>query len=183
MTVLLDLGGGTAPHPQARCVIDLHHPVASPKQDATNTPWLWHDAGGMHAIPDATFDVVHASHFLEHVPHGAPLIRVMNEAWRVLRPGGRFHIRLPLVGYTEPETGMGKLVSGWQPYADPTHVSFWWFPEALLYVCEGPFKPHADYGMSVWRPLGGYTDDPWGHPDGGWCVVDGWEGWAALVKP
>jgi hypothetical protein len=75
---------------------------------------------------------------------------------------------------------------GWQPWADPTHVSQWWFPESLMYFCAGPFKPHANYGISDWAPLGGYVDPMLadGEVKGSfWCVRDQWEGVAALVKP
>lgn len=177
--VLIELGGGTNPHPLADVVIDLHHPKNAPPQDASARPWIanWHLSAG-------SADEVYASHFMEHIPHGQPLINVMNEAWRVLKPGGRFNMVLPLIGYTDPLSGNPmKNQIGWQPWADPTHVSFWWFPEALLYFCEGPFKPHADYGMNTWSPLGGWTEDPHSAPGGGWAVKDGWEGWASLLKP
>lgn len=148
-------------------------------------------------FPDASMDEVYASHFMEHIPKGQPLIDVMNEAHRVLKPGGTFTMILPLVGYTDPATGapMSNQI-GWQPWADPTHVSYWWFPEALMYLCEGPFKPNADYGIRTWGPLGG-----WGAPQGVrttldndqrepavpgssfWSVLDGWMGVARIVKP
>lgn len=123
-------------------------------------------------LPDASVQRARASHVLEHIPKdGGQLIKAMNEVHRVLVPGGRFDIILPLVGFTE--AGEGKLVAGWQPHADPTHVTHWWFPESLLYFCEGPFKPHADYGIRVWAEL---RDDEW-------RVEGGWEGHATLRKP
>jgi SAM-dependent methyltransferase len=187
--VILELGGGTNPHPRADIVIDFHHPFHASAQDATSTPWTG-DAG---PIADDSADEVYASHFLEHIPKGQPIIDVMNEAWRILRPGGTFTIIVPLVGYTS--AGHGALVAGWWAYADPTHVQGWWLPESLLYFCEGPFKPHADYGMRTWSPLGDEITDSaatalldaarnasatatsW------WAVRSGWEGIARLVKP
>jgi hypothetical protein len=143
---------------------------------------------------DSTIDEIYASHFLEHVAKGTPIIHVMSEALRVLKPGGTFTVVHPLVGWTD-DIGDGHIVSGWQPYADPTHVQFWWYPESLLYFCEGPFKPNADYGMPVWATLGPVLDEATaslildnhkmmndGHGSF-WAVRAGWEGVARLVKP
>lgn len=203
--MLVELGGGTMPHPRADVIIDLHHPRNAPPQDAAITPWQVHASEQVqqehgvyhHSLADGTVDEVFASHFMEHIPRGGPLIAVMNEAWRVLRPGGTFTMILPVVGYTNPDTGAPESSHiGWQPWADPTHVSYWWFPEALLYFCEGPFRPNADYGLQVWAPLGQWVDPtfatqhltehrtrPVGSaPDSWWSVRDGWEGVARLVK-
>jgi SAM-dependent methyltransferase len=189
--MLIDLGGGTLPHPRADYVIDLHHPKNTPAQDATNTPW--HASLGKGAIPDSSVDEIYASHFMEHIPRGQPLVDVMNEAWRVLKPGGTFLMIMPLVGYTDH--GVGKMVAGWQPYADPTHVNYWWLPEALLYFCYGQFAPHADYGLRMWTSLGDrrseedLTDLVLRHQfeqqpaQTFWGVRGGWEGVAQLVKP
>lgn len=173
--------------------VDLRHPRNAPKQDATVTPWrrMWPGQPD-GPIGPGTVDQVYCSHFMEHIPHGTPLITVMNEAWRILKPGGTFTIICPLVGYTDPSSGAPKSNQiGWQPWADPTHVSYWWFPEALLYFCEGVFKPCADYGISTWGPLGPNVaqdvipallarfeaSNTW------WGVRDEWEGHARLVKP
>jgi len=66
-----------------------------------------------------TFDSVSAYDFLEHVPRTTtinnkgvfPFIHVMNEAYRVLKPGGTFYAITP--GYPRVEA-----------FVDPTHVNF-----------------------------------------------------------
>jgi SAM-dependent methyltransferase len=68
---------------------------------------------------DSTFDSVSAYDFLEHVPRTTtinnqgtfPFIHVMNEAYRVLKPGGTFYAITP--GYPRAEA-----------FVDPTHVNF-----------------------------------------------------------
>jgi len=68
---------------------------------------------------DSSFDSVSAYDFLEHVPRTAtinnqgffPFIHVMNEVYRVLRPGGIFYAITP--GYPRVEA-----------FVDPTHVNF-----------------------------------------------------------
>ena len=70
-------------------------------------------------FPDSSFDSVSAYDFLEHVPRTAtinntgvfPFIHVMNEIYRVLKPGGKFHGITP--GYPRSEA-----------FVDPTHVNF-----------------------------------------------------------
>lgn len=68
------------------------------EHDMTRVPW---------PFPDGAFHEVLASHVLEHVPltfverDGKPLdalLAVMDEAHRVLRPGGRLVIRTPRAG-------------------------------------------------------------------------------------
>lgn len=61
---------------------------------------------------DSSVDLVRAHDFLEHIPIGKT-IDVMNEIWRVLKPGGIFRSLTP-----DAEYGQGA-------YQDPTHVSFW----------------------------------------------------------
>ncbi len=63
-------------------------------------PWPWEDS---------SIDHIRAHDIIEHL---ADKIHTMNEAWRVLKPGGIFEIAVPTTD------GPGA----WQ---DPTHVSFW----------------------------------------------------------
>lgn len=71
-------------------------------------------------FPESHFDSVSAYDFLEHVPRAAlnyttgttqfPFIELMNEIWRVLKPGGIFYAVTP--GYPHEKA-----------FRDPTHVN------------------------------------------------------------
>ena len=153
---MIDIGGGTIPTPG--CVnLDPHHGQGE---------WRRKIQDGI-PMPDSSVIAVRASHVMEHVPAGDERLFVMNEVHRVLIPGGTFEIIVPCVGAN------GKLVEGWWPYADPTHVSFWYYPESWLYFCEGPFKPNADYGMKIWAAL----------RDEDMELRNGWEARVVLRKP
>lgn len=74
--------------------------------DVLEAPW---------DLPENHFELVYASHVLEHVPPLSPrtgkdgLLTVLGEVWRILRPGGRFEI----VG---PHPALG-----WEYFGNPTH--------------------------------------------------------------
>lgn len=198
--MLIDLGGGTLPHPRADVVIDLHHPRNAPKQDAAGLPWYGNLSPGAHnvslALPDRCADEVYSSHFMEHIPRGQPLINVMNEAWRVLKPGGTYTMLFPVIGYTDPYTAQPTSDHiGWQPWADPTHVNYWWMPEALLYFTGGAWSAHADYGINIWE-FGPYVEEslataeidtfkitPAKSMQAFWSIRSGWEAVARMRKP
>lgn len=110
------------------------------KRFAQETPW---------PTTDNSIEAIRASHVMEHIPAGSARIAVMNEAHRVLKPGGVFEIIVPL------------LVGTWHAVADPTHVSFW-VKESFHYF-DGLFAANADYGIKLWETLE-------------LEVVDGWEG-------
>lgn len=60
---------------------------------------------------DNSIDEVRAHDFLEHIPLGKTIF-VINEIWRVLKPGGTFE------HFTPSTDGRGA-------FQDPTHLSFW----------------------------------------------------------
>lgn len=119
-------------------------------------------------VPDGSLDGARASHLMEHVPAGSgpgERIWVMNEVWRALRPGAGFEIVVPTV----PQ-GPGGI--GWQAFADPTHVSFWVYPESFLYFVDGPFRANADYGIRLWELDGADME-----------LRDGWEAHVTMRRP
>lgn len=146
----VDIGGGTAPTP-GFINLDPAHGI---------DVWRRRIQDGIPA-GDGEINEVRASHVLEHVPAGQERIDVFNEVWRVLRPGGRFTVILPVVS-----DGEGRV--NWQAIADPTHVSLW-CRESFWYF-TGAFGPQADYGIRMW------TEESYE-------VNEGWEATCVLVKP
>lgn len=92
---------------------------------------------------DNTVDEIGASHVMEHIPAGAERIFVLNEAFRVLKPGCPFNIIVPVL------KTKGGFVS-WEAIADPTHVSYWCY-ESFLYLVENGWAANADYGLKLWK--------------------------------
>tara|TARA_R100001509_G_scaffold145437_1_gene102068 strand:+ start:342 stop:845 length:504 start_codon:yes stop_codon:yes gene_type:complete len=70
-------------------------------------------------LPDSTASYITAFDFIEHVPRTMyykdefvnPFINLMNEVYRLLKPGGLFHASTP--AFPHPEA-----------FQDPTHVNF-----------------------------------------------------------
>ena len=62
----------------------LDHPSVMMEMDLTNIP-----------CPDNSFDVILASHVLEHIPDD---IKAMRELFRILRPGGWAILQVPIWG-------------------------------------------------------------------------------------
>jgi len=150
----IEIGGGTLA--QAGWInLDSRNGMGDWCREAQEIPW---------PTEDSSVDYILASHILEHVPAGEARIKIFNEAWRVLRPGGVFEVKLPLI-ITE------HGVPSWHSIADPTHVSFW-CRESFHYFTITPsgvftFAANADYGIKPWRET--Y-----------WAINEGFEGhWRA----
>lgn len=97
--------------------------------DMTETPW---------PFPDATFTLLSASHVLEHITReDKTFLKVMDEAWRVLKYDGQFRIATPYGGST-------------MFWADPTHVNGI-VPQTFHYF--DPLAPLGTYRV--------YKPKPW----------------------
>ncbi|MFA7301834.1 MAG: class I SAM-dependent methyltransferase [Candidatus Shapirobacteria bacterium] len=101
---LVDIGCGGAKQGKNWFGIDYRKmPGVDLVQDLEKFPW---------AIPSESFDTAVASHVVEHInPSHGIFISFMNEAWRILKPGGEFIIAAPYA------TSIGM-------FRDPTHVNF-----------------------------------------------------------
>ncbi|HEY5990657.1 MAG TPA: methyltransferase domain-containing protein [Streptosporangiaceae bacterium] len=127
----IEIGGGTLVQP-GWINLDSRNGHGEWARMAQQTPW---------PTGDNTVDAIRASHVMEHIPAGQERIDVMNEAHRVLKPGGVFEVIVPIVN--NPLT--------WHAIADPTHVSFWVL-ESFHYF-DGHFAANADYGIRLWQTL------------------------------
>lgn len=127
----IEIGGGTLVGPGWVNLDPTHGTGPDWTRFAQETPW---------PTEDNSVEAIRASHVMEHVPAGQPRIDVLNEAHRVLRPGGVFEIIVP-----------DCLAGTWHAWADPTHVSFWCL-ESFHYI-DGHFAANADYGLKMWSTL------------------------------
>lgn len=153
MSLNVEIGGGTL-LTSGFVNLDPVHGIGEWQRYAQDTPW---------PTGNNTVDKLRASHVLEHIPAGMnDRVKVMNEAHRVLRSGGTFEVIVPCVQ-------VNGQMTGWQAWADPTHVSFWVFPESFHYL-DGLFAANASYGINLWETVSLY-------------VVDGWEGHWIARKP
>ncbi len=152
----IEIGGGTLA-PADWINLDSRNGSPGWKREAQDVPW---------PTPDNSIHHILASHILEHVPAGQERIDIFNEAWRVLKPGGRFEIKLPLL---ITENGLPS----WHSIADPTHVSYW-CRESFHYFTITPsgvftFAANADYGIKPWHEVywainGGFEGHWMGEP-------------------
>ena len=60
-------------------------------------PYVDHvgNAKDMSAFEDASFDTLYASHVLEHFDYFSELEAVLDEWYRILKPGGKLYISVP----------------------------------------------------------------------------------------
>lgn len=94
--------------------------------DAEALPW---------PFPDATFDRIICSHILEHLKPWL-MVDLIDEAWRVIKPGGRLLIAMPYAG-------------SFGFYQDPTHIKAWNEATATYFDPEKPL--YAVYRPKPWR--------------------------------
>jgi SAM-dependent methyltransferase len=126
---VLDCGSGTFPYEPLNgeevVTVDCRPDVgATVIHDLSQSPY---------PFEDNTFDLVQASHVLEHLPD---VVAFMEEVYRILRPDGRLIVRVP-------------HFSGRSAWCDPTHVrtfSVYW----PTYFTAGN---HGRYGTCEFRML------------------------------
>ena len=112
--ICLDLGGGSNPNPGYVNIDILDLPEVDIVHDLETFPWPLEDESVIRVI---------ASHILEHInPHKGVFINVMNEVWRVMKPGGQFAIAVPHAeskGYYQDPTHCNPINEMTMHYFDP----------------------------------------------------------------
>lgn len=112
--IRLDIGGGANPNPGFVNIDILPLPQVDIVWDLEETPW---------PLPDECVLTATASHVLEHInPHKGVFINVMNEIWRVLKPGGQFAFVVPHAsshGYQQDPTHCNMINETTMHYFDP----------------------------------------------------------------
>jgi SAM-dependent methyltransferase len=111
----VDLCGGINPYPRFD-ILDVYleneaAPLATPEENLRGIlPAVFRgDLNQKWPLPDNSVGVIRAFDAIEHLRDP---VHTMNEAWRVLAPGGF------LITHTPSTDGRGA-------FCDPTHVSFW----------------------------------------------------------
>lgn len=99
-------------------------------------PWPWPDSSVWEIL---AFDII------EHLPDK---LLTMNEAFRVLEPGGTFAICVPT---TDAVLVNGQIVNGRGAYQDPTHVSFWNRHSFWYFEANNPYRERfaKSYGITA----------------------------------
>ncbi len=122
----LNLGCSTPPWPAGYTNVDICEPCDQIEDLDDGDIWSWETS---------SVEVIRAHDIIEHLPDK---IHTMNEAHRVLVPGGRLDIKVPTTD------GPGA----WQ---DPQHVSFW-NRNSFLYYTKGVAEYerfHRAYGITA----------------------------------
>lgn len=124
----LNLGAGNKIIPGAvNHDLTKHRPEIDVAHDLNVLPWPWENE---------TFDKIVAISVFEHLRIN--LVEVLNECWRILRPGGILCVKLP---YWQHDNA----------YVDPTH--YWRFSVRSLMVFDPETKLGIHYGF--------YTERKW----------------------
>jgi len=114
-------------------------------------PWPWGDSSANEIFAHDVFEHLDNAEF----PGNKGIIWCLNEAHRVLRPGGKLDLYVP-------------CLPGVAPWVDPTHVSVW-TADTRYYFCEewnhrGGERGRLGPGMGVtalFRTVGGRSGKNW----------------------
>src|ERR1035437_697452 len=99
---VLDLGAGCGEFinnsaARVKYAMDLNPDIQ--QRAAKNVTILLQDCSEPWPLPDESLDAVFTSNFLEHLPNKAAIMSVLANAYRCLKPGGRFVAVGPNIKY------------------------------------------------------------------------------------
>lgn len=92
-------------------------------------------------FPDCIFDVALLIAVLEHVSQPE---RMMEETWRVLKPGGEVAILVP----NDIWMSLGRLILLKWPPRYPDHLS-WIPPQRIRYMADGGFRIEEEFALPI----------------------------------
>lgn len=127
-TKALDIGCGDRKLPGAVGIDRLSLPAVDIVHDLDVFPW---------PIADASYDLVFANHFLEHV---TDVLACLGEMHRILKPGGRAVIQVPYFRSVDA-------------FSDPTHRHFF-TASTLDYVCTDTSLSRYEYTPFTFKKVG-----------------------------
>lgn len=143
--IRLDIGGGSNPNPGFVNIDILPLKEVDIVWDLEKTPW---------PLPDESVITATASHVLEHInPHKGVFINVMNEIWRVLKPGGQFAFVVPHAeshGYAQDPTHCNMINETTMHYFDPDPEYRSMGPSLYNFYRPKPWKIERQY----FNPMG-----------------------------
>lgn len=146
--IQLDIGCGASKQSEAWVGMDIRNlPGVDIVHDFNVHPW---------PLPDECCNMILASHVLEHVPGVAIIdgktrflfVEFMDEAWRILKPDGKFAIAVPhgsSQGFLQDPTHVNAMNEARWAYFDPLH------PSGLYKIYKPKPWKIAD-GFPQWNP-------------------------------
>jgi SAM-dependent methyltransferase len=126
---VLHIGCGHDKLPGSTGMDMLQLPEVDVVHDLDRTPW---------PIEDASIDIIFGHSVLEHV---TDVVGFMDEAWRVLSPGGRLIVAVPYFRSTDA-------------YTDITHKHFFTSQSLDYFFDEQTSKARFDYSRHKWHRVG-----------------------------
>jgi len=115
---------GEGPKPQAKELFKDAE-IVNMDVDPQYKPDYLHDAGGLpYKFADGEFDIVFASHILEHITYWREL-DVLKEWARILRTGGELHVAVPSWEWVARNVLAEKPSVGLKPLAFAGQVTPW----------------------------------------------------------
>jgi SAM-dependent methyltransferase len=91
-----------------------HSAFVSVVWDLNSYPWIF------HYLKSAPYDEIYMTDVLEHLNEP---VKALEECWRLLKPSGALHLRVPY--------GLGE-----NAHTDPTHIRFF-MPRSMDYFVRG----------------------------------------------